>query len=63
VPPLCYGEVATIVGTPRNDTIHGTPGNDVIVGSAVTTPSTARAARHHFGDEGNDVIFAVRATT
>ena len=30
--PKCFGNVATIIGTPENDVIDGTPGPDVIVG-------------------------------
>ena len=30
--PECFGQPATIIGTPGDDTLTGTPGNDVIVG-------------------------------
>lgn len=46
--PTCHGLTATIVGTPRDDTLNGTSGNDVIVGG--------RGLDVIDGRGGNDVI-------
>jgi uncharacterized delta-60 repeat protein len=46
--PRCQGRVATIVGTPRSDTLNGTPRRDVI--AAFAGADTVR------GGGGNDLI-------
>jgi Ca2+-binding RTX toxin-like protein len=46
--PTCHGLNATIVGTPRDDTLNGTDGNDVIVGG--------RGLDTIDGRGGNDVL-------
>lgn len=46
--PKCYGKVATIVGTERDDKIVGTAGADVIVGRG--------GMDRIYGGGGNDVI-------
>ena len=45
---MCFGEVATIVGTNRGDDLTGTAGNDVIVG--------LRGNDRIDGLEGDDLI-------
>ena len=56
--PTCYGEVATVVGTPGDDVLHGTKNADVIAGLGGNDEIHAKKSgiRPDFicGDDGND---------
>lgn len=53
----CFGEVATIVGTPRADTLRGTPGPDVIVGLSGDDTISGRGGNDLLcGGPGGDVL-------
>ena len=57
-PAMCLGQMATIVGTPGNDTIHGTPGDDVIAGLGGDDTIYGEGGNDIIcGDDGNDVLF------
>lgn len=56
-PPLCKGRLATIVGTPGNDTLTGTKGRDVIKGLAQNDTLCGGDGYDVIeGNGGNDVI-------
>lgn len=55
--PKCFGEPATIVGTPGKDTIKGTSGPDVIVGLGGADTVFGRSGKDHIcGNGGADVL-------
>ena len=57
VAPTCFGQAATIVGTPAADTIIGTPGPDVIVGQAGADIIRGRGGNDRIcGGVGADII-------
>jgi uncharacterized repeat protein (TIGR01451 family) len=53
----CQGPIATVVGTPGNDTITGTPGNDVIAGQGGNDTINGLGGNDKIcGKDGNDKI-------
>ena len=57
VAPTCDGLVATIVGTPGNNTIVGTPGDDVIAGLGGSDAIQGRGGNDRIcGGDGSDQI-------
>ncbi len=61
VEPTCYGEAATVVGTPGDDVLHGTKNADVIAGLGGNDEIHAKKSgiQPDFvcGDDGDDLLY------